>query len=42
MNEQMAGLMPDATLCVIERCGHMSMQEQPAIVNAALEQWLQR
>lgn len=42
VNQEMAAAMPEATLCVIERCGHMSMQEQPATVVAALEQWLQR
>jgi pimeloyl-ACP methyl ester carboxylesterase len=42
VNAEMAGMIPDAKLCVIERCGHMSMQEQPGAVNAALEQWLQR
>jgi pimeloyl-ACP methyl ester carboxylesterase len=41
-NEEMAARIPGATLCVVERCGHMSMQEQPAAVTAALEQWLQR
>jgi pimeloyl-ACP methyl ester carboxylesterase len=41
-NQEMATAIPAATLCVVERCGHMSMQEQPATVVAALEQWLQR
>lgn len=42
VNREMASAIPQATLCVLERCGHMSMQEQPANVVAALEQWLQR
>lgn len=29
-------------LVVLERCGHMSMMEQPQAVNAAFEAWLQR
>ena len=41
-NRQMAALMPDATLEVLQRCGHMSVQEQPAAVDAALERWLAR
>ena len=41
-NSEMAALIPGATLCVLPRCGHMSMQEQPEAVNAALEEWLQR
>lgn len=42
VNREMADAIPDATLCVLERCGHMSMQEQPEAVVAALAQWLQR
>ncbi len=41
-NQELAALIPGATLCVLQRCGHMSMQEQPAAVTAALEQWLQQ
>jgi len=42
VNQEIASAIPGADLCVIERCGHMSMQEQPALVVAALQQWLQR
>jgi len=41
-NQEMAAAIPGATLCIVEHCGHMSMQEQPAAVVAALEAWLQR
>jgi pimeloyl-ACP methyl ester carboxylesterase len=36
----MADAMPNAQLCIIERCGHMSTLEQPEAVSAALLQWL--
>lgn len=40
MHEEMAGLIPDATLEIIERCGHLSPLEQPEAVTASLRRWL--
>jgi pimeloyl-ACP methyl ester carboxylesterase len=39
-NEEMASLIPDADLVVIERCGHVPTMERPEEVNAALKRWL--
>jgi pimeloyl-ACP methyl ester carboxylesterase len=36
----MAGLVPGATLAVIERCGHMCTLEQPTEVTRQLRAWL--
>jgi len=36
----MAGMIPHATLCVIEESGHMSPMERPQAVAAALRAWL--
>jgi pimeloyl-ACP methyl ester carboxylesterase len=41
-HEQMRDAIPNAALCVIERCGHMGTVEQPQAVNDALAVWLQR
>lgn len=41
-NRDMAAALADAQLVVVERCGHMSMLEQPDAVNAALDAWLNR
>jgi len=35
-----AAAIPGATLCVLERCGHMSSMEQPEAVSQALRNWL--
>jgi pimeloyl-ACP methyl ester carboxylesterase len=40
LHEEMAALIPDAHLVVVERCGHMSTLEKPAEVNGAMRQWL--
>lgn len=40
MSEEMASLIPGATLEIVEDCGHMSTMEQPEAVNAAMERWL--
>jgi pimeloyl-ACP methyl ester carboxylesterase len=32
--------VPGARLVLIDACGHMSPLEQPAVVTAALEEWL--
>lgn len=39
-HEEMAALIPGATLHVIERCGHMTTLEQPDAVNDAMRAWL--
>jgi pimeloyl-ACP methyl ester carboxylesterase len=40
MSMEMAELIPDARLTVIESCGHLSTLEKPHEVNAALRAWL--
>jgi pimeloyl-ACP methyl ester carboxylesterase len=40
LHQEIAALIPGATLVVIEQCGHLSTMEQPEHVNAALRQWL--
>jgi pimeloyl-ACP methyl ester carboxylesterase len=39
-HEKMRDAIPNAQLCIIERCGHMSTLEQPQVVNEALARWL--
>ncbi len=41
-HEQMAELMPRATLKVIADCGHMSTMERPAAVAEAVQSWLEQ
>jgi pimeloyl-ACP methyl ester carboxylesterase len=36
-----AAAVPNARLCVVERCGHMATMERPGEVNAALREWMQ-
>ena len=40
LHEEMAALIPGASLQVVARCGHLSAMEQPEAVNRALQQWL--
>lgn len=40
LHQEIAALIPGATLVVIQRCGHLSTLEQPQQVNAALRRWL--
>ena len=40
LSEEIAVGVPGARLILIDACGHMSPLEQPAIVTAALEEWL--
>jgi pimeloyl-ACP methyl ester carboxylesterase len=40
VHEEMASLIPQSHLNVIEDCGHMSTMERPAEVTAALRDWL--
>ena len=42
MHEYMAQHIPDSNLVVVENCGHISTLEQPEIVNAAMQAWLDR
>ena len=39
-HEEMAALIPGATLAVIDRCGHMAPMERPRDVGTALAHWL--
>lgn len=39
-HEQIASLMPNAKLAIIENAGHLTTLEQPDIVNAHLKKWL--
>jgi len=40
LHEEMAALIPGATLRVIEHCGHMTTLERPDAVNEAMRAWL--
>lgn len=42
LHEEMAASILDATLTVLEHCGHLSTLEQPGAVNRALRDWLTR
>ncbi len=39
-SQEMAGLLPRATLVVVPGCGHLSTLEQPEAVNRARKLWL--
>jgi pimeloyl-ACP methyl ester carboxylesterase len=39
-HEEMAAMIPNSRLVVIENCGHMSTMERPAEVTAAMRDWL--
>jgi len=41
-SREIAGLIADAQLVMVPRCGHMLTMEQPHQVNAALLAWLER
>lgn len=41
-HEEMMTALPNATLVVVEHCGHMSMMEQPEAVTAAMRAWLEK
>ncbi len=42
MHEEMAVLLPNAELVVIEECGHLSTLERPDEVTSAMRRWLKR
>jgi pimeloyl-ACP methyl ester carboxylesterase len=39
-SEEMAALIPDAKLAIIEHCGHLATLEQPAATTALMRLWL--
>jgi pimeloyl-ACP methyl ester carboxylesterase len=41
-HEEMASMIPNSSLAVVENCGHMSTMERPAEVTAAMRNWLGR
>jgi pimeloyl-ACP methyl ester carboxylesterase len=40
VHEEIAAAIPNATLVILPRCGHLSPMEQPAMVNGQLIAWL--
>lgn len=40
MHQEMANLIPESILKIIEECGHLSTMEKPEEVSAALREWL--
>jgi len=40
LSEEMAALIPNASVVVVERCGHLSTMEEPAQVTEAMRRWL--
>lgn len=40
VHAEIAAAIPNATLVILPRCGHLSPMEQPAMVNAQLVAWL--
>ena len=42
LSEEMATLLPDAQLVVVETAGHMTTLEQPDAVKAAVAGWLSK
>jgi pimeloyl-ACP methyl ester carboxylesterase len=41
-HEAMQAAIPNASLCIVEHCGHMCTMEQPQALNEALALWLGR
>ncbi len=41
-HEEMQAAIPEAQLCIVEQCGHLSTMERPEAVNRALRGWLAR
>jgi len=39
LHQEMAELIPNAQLAIIEECGHLSTLEQPEIVNETIRKW---
>ncbi len=42
LHEEMAALIANARLCIIEECGHLSTMERPHAVTALMRDWLLR
>ena len=40
LQREIAGLIPDARLEIIDQCGHLSPLEQPEAVNALMRRWI--
>lgn len=40
MHQEMANLIPESILKIVEECGHLSTMEKPEEVSAALREWL--
>jgi pimeloyl-ACP methyl ester carboxylesterase len=40
LHEELAAAIPNATLIILPRCGHLSALEQPAAVTAQMRVWL--
>jgi len=41
LHQEMAALIPNSTLKIIEHCGHLSTMEQPEVVNQTIRNWWQ-
>ena len=42
VHEEMVAELPNANFVIVEHCGHLSPLEQPAAVNAALKEWIEK
>lgn len=42
VHEEMMTALPNASLVILEHCGHMSMLEQPQAVTTAMQRWLEK
>lgn len=40
LHEEMAAMIPQSRLCIIEECGHLSTLEQPQAATALMRDWL--
>jgi len=41
IHKQMASMIANSKLVLIEECGHLSTMEKPEVVNEAMKEWLQ-
>lgn len=42
VHEEMMSVLPNASIIIVEHCGHMSMLEQPEAVTTAMQRWLEK
>jgi pimeloyl-ACP methyl ester carboxylesterase len=42
LSAEIAEMIPDARLCIVEECGHLSSMERPHAVTALMRDWLLR